>query len=254
MLKPILQVMRFELQRSLVFGRLATWGLLWAFPTLLMSMAVFSMRRHPPIEVASLLCYVLVPQVSCMLGLLLWATPAIQAELEGKTWIYICLRPHGKLAVLLGKYCLAVAWAGSASLISSWTLAWLLGKEEWVQLGMTLSGLSLLASVSYGALYLLVGVAVTKRAMIAALAYSLIVEVLVSLVPATVNQLTISYRLRSLLSQWMELDRLRSRTELFNGAESPTTNVLILAGYTLALLVVASCILLRREFGPESEG
>jgi len=90
--------------------------------------------------------------------------------------------------------------------------------------------------------------------LIAALAYSLCIEVTVSLVPATINQLTISYRLRSLLAQWMELDGLRSRTELFNGTESPTTSILILLGYAAGFLVVASLALLRRELGPESDG
>ncbi len=254
MVAAILQVIRFELQRSFVLGRLATWVLLWAFPTALIATAVFLRRTDPPIVVASLLSYVLVPQVCCMLGLLLWATPAIQSELEGKTWIYISLRPSGKLAVLLGKYCLAVIWAGSASIISSWILAWLLGEDQWLQLGKTLSGLSILSCICYGALYLLIGVVVTKRAMITALTYSLVIEVAVSLVPATINQLTISYRLRSLLADWMELERLRSRSELFSGTESATTNILILLGYAAGLLLVASFAMLRRELGPESDG
>ena len=253
MFAAILHVMRFELQRSFAIARVATWVLLWAFPTVLIATAVLTTRVNPPIVVASLLSFILVPQVSCMLGLLLWATPSIQSELEGKTWIYISLRPHGKLAVLIGKYCLAVLWSGSACLISSWVIAWLLGHDQWFQLAVALSGLSMLACMSYGALYSLIGVLVTKRAMIAALAYSLLVEVAISWVPATINQLTVSYRLRSLLSQWMELDRLRSRTELFNGTESTMTNVSILVCYSLGLLSIASFALLRREQGPESD-
>jgi hypothetical protein len=252
--RALFHVVSFELQRSFSFARIATWCLLWLFPTGLIATAVFSMRRAPPIEVASLLSYLLVPQVCTMLGLLLWATPAIQAELEGKTWSYLCLRPYGKLAVLFGKYCLAVVWAGSASLISSWAIAFMLGGDAWLKLARTLSGLSVLASLSYGALYLLIGVCITKRAMIAALAYSLVMEAVISLVPATINQLTISYRLRSLLAEWMSLDRIRSRTEIFSGPESASMNLLIVILYTFTLLFLAAYSLLGRDFGSETEG
>ncbi|MFN9914001.1 MAG: hypothetical protein ACK53L_15535, partial [Pirellulaceae bacterium] len=91
-------------------------------------------------------------------------------------------------------------------------------------------------------------------AMIAALAYSLVMEAVISLVPATINQLTISYRLRSLLAEWMSLDRIRSRTEIFSGPESASMNLLIVILYTFTLLFLAAYSLLGRDFGSETEG
>jgi ABC-type transport system involved in multi-copper enzyme maturation permease subunit len=60
----------------------------------------------------------LIPQVVCLLGLLLWATPNVHSELEGRTWIYLAVRPDGKAMVLLGKYLTAVAWSASACLLA----------------------------------------------------------------------------------------------------------------------------------------
>ncbi len=60
--------------------------------------------------------FVLVPELVCLLGLLLWITPLVQTEVEGKTWPYLAVRPAGKLPILLGKYAAGVLW----SIVTGW--------------------------------------------------------------------------------------------------------------------------------------
>ncbi len=43
--------------------------------------------------------------------------PLVHAELEGRTWIYLAVRPRGRVSVLLGKYLTAVAW----TTLAGWT-------------------------------------------------------------------------------------------------------------------------------------
>ena len=60
--------------------------------------------------------FALVPMLVSMLGTFLWATPVVSAELERKSWVYLAVRPHGKVNVLIGKYLVAITWALSAAL------------------------------------------------------------------------------------------------------------------------------------------
>ena len=125
MIHAILSVFAFEYRRSLTYGRLATWLILVLVPVILMGAVKLATtqieggefsRRNPEAQefIATTLfyffSYILIPQVACMLGLLLWATPSIHSELEGNTWIYLTMRPNGKQAVLFGKYLVAVFW------------------------------------------------------------------------------------------------------------------------------------------------
>ncbi len=188
--------------------------------------------------------------------------PAIHSELEAKTWVYLAMRPAGKQAILLGKYLVAVAWAFSASATAAILIAGMAalvsvrGDEvanHWV-FAFAMIALSLLSSLCYGALYLLIGVVVIKRAMVTALSYSLVVEYAISYIPATINQFTISYRLRGLLLHWLPLDiGDRERLQQLFGTESVSIQLLWIAGLTVGFLAVASLLLGYREIPLETE-
>ncbi len=108
MIPEIWKVFLFEWHRSLTVGRILTWSVLLLVPVSLMGAVLFLTRSEIPSTFLYVATYILVPQVICMLGLLLWATPAIHSELEAKTWVYLAMRPAGKQAILLGKYLVAV--------------------------------------------------------------------------------------------------------------------------------------------------
>ena len=253
MIGSILAVIEYEVRRSLTLPRMALWLILAATaPGLIMVGMVVGSSRIP-IEVAAPLGYALIPQVCCMLGLLLWATPAIQSEMEDQTWIFVTLRPNGRTAILLGKYVVAVLWTLSATLVASLAFS-LLATEAWLRLLATLSGLAILSCLGYGALYLLIGTLFTKRSTIVAFAYSLVIEFAVSFIPATVNELTISYRLRSLMLRWADID-LTGQGNLGIVAESQSTFVLVIGvlGMAIAFLVAAVLSIRAREIPMQSE-
>ena len=173
MFRTIFQVFEFEWRRSLTFGRMSIWFLLALIPVLLVWLVQWESHGKIPDEALTLITYVLVPQVSCMLGLLLWATPAIQSEMEAQTWIYITMRPQGRLAVLFGKYLVAVSWAASSGLLGSMTVGFILESNPWNH-AWTLARLVIISCFCYGALYLLIGIVVLKRSHIIAFVYSLL--------------------------------------------------------------------------------
>ena len=96
-----LDVVRFELRRSMTVGRGAIWMVLVMFPVALMTVLRLTVPVND-VEPWGLALYFLVPEVVCLLGLLLWATPVISTEIEGQTWIYLAMRQSGRTTVLLG--------------------------------------------------------------------------------------------------------------------------------------------------------
>lgn len=76
--------------------------------------------------------------------------------------------------------------------------------EVLFRLWFTMARLSMLSAMSYGALFLFIGALFPRRAMIFCVFYMGLVEVVLSLIPAIINRLTIQYRLRSLMMNWAE--------------------------------------------------
>ncbi len=252
-------VFAFEWRRALTPGRIAWWLVLAAFPVFLVTVvrinADFRAPQNP--EEADLVragwawfLFVLIPMLVTMLGTLLWTAPAVSAELERKSWVYIAIRPDGRTAMLLGKYLAAVIWVLLAALTGLLISVMIAGAQDTMQILMTLIGITLFAVPSYAAAYLLIGVLFPQRAMVLAVAYSLMFEVLISFIPAMVNQLTVSWRLRSLLCYWCDIEMPPS----VDFATPPAwLHVLLLIIYPLALLAASVYLIRRREFSSAAE-
>lgn len=255
MLTAILHVFRFELSRTLTFGRIVTWLALCCFPLLLVGTLHWQSEGRVPEIAMAMICYALVPQICCMLGLLLWATPAIGAETESQSWVYLTLRQHGRTGIAIGKYLIAFLWTVSCGIVAAIGVSFLSGHSEPLRMAASLSGLVLLSSACYAALYLLIGASMFRRATVVAVVYSLVVEGLVSWIPATINQLTVSYRLRSLLMRWMDLDptQMDSSGAYLFGTEAVWFSVLCLVAYALIGLGIATYIIRNREYPVQAE-
>ena len=102
-LQRIPAVFVFEWRRALTIPRLSWMIAIAAFPPLLLLLARATAPHPPPPEVVAILVYLLSPCVACMMSVFLLATPALASELEGRSWVYLAVRPHGPLSVLLGK-------------------------------------------------------------------------------------------------------------------------------------------------------
>jgi ABC-type transport system involved in multi-copper enzyme maturation permease subunit len=249
----VLDVVRFELARSFTVGRVALWVLLVAFPIVLVGL-LRTQIEVDRIEPWGLAVYLLIPEITCLLGLLLWATPVVSTELEGQTWTYLALRPAGRVTVALGKYVTAIAWTVSAAWIATTGCVLLIGSDQAFRLWSVMSVLATLSCVTHAALFLLIGVLFFRRTMVAAVVYVLVVEFGMSFVPALINKLTINYRLRGLLAGWMQWEQARSQAENVFGSEPPAVHLVWLAGATCVFLVAAVLWVRRAEYPTQQEG
>ncbi len=247
--QSIVAVFRFEWRRSLEGFRIAAWFVLALFTPALILLVQSRQNSNTGDFVIGSVIFLLVVEVTCLLGLLLWGAPLIQSELESHSWIYIAVRPRGRVHLLLGKYANAVVWvflACLAAITLTAKIAWMI---DTVQFWMVIVVLSFLSSLAYGALYVLMAVLFPRRAMVLAVGYTLVFEGLVSLVPATINRLTIQYRLRSLLVHWMGwYEQIPDDAKSLVSQAPPWQNVVLLLVITTSLLGVAVVAIQFREY------
>lgn len=261
-------VFQFEWKRTLTIPRMAWWMLLASFPVFIMGLVRFNVpiqdevvtsgpRR--PDELWRGLCawmiFALVPMLVSMLGTLLWTTPAVSTELERRSWVYLAVRPNGSTAVILGKYLAAVTWVIPPALVGLSIAVPLAETGDDFRIWRGMAGLVLLSCPAYAAIYLLLGVLMPRRAMVLAVAYTLLFELVISFIPAVINKITVQYRLRALAVDWCKLEIVggRQSTETLFGNESAWVHVTALICLTMALLVAAVVLLRLKEFSTSAE-
>lgn len=251
-LRRIPAVFEFELRRTITGGRVFWMLALMLLPPLLALLARSTARNTPPKEIASILVFVLCPCVACVMSVFLNATPAVASELEGRSWVYLAIRPYGPTAVLLGKYLVAVLWAIPVGIVSAILTLFAFLDRDAIELIPTQCALVTLSCISYAGLFLLLGVIIPKRAMVVGLAYTVIVEIALASIPAVVNTLTIQYRLRCLLVDWANLpkpDREVARAFQAYYNDIPAAQHLMMICIMTIVFLIASALLLRyREF------
>lgn len=191
----------FEWKRLMKFPRLAWWIGLAAFPPALVFLITSINHRpeqmHEYLRFAGL-AYVLAGCCSNVLALLLSATPIIYSELEGKTWTYLAIRPHGKGSVLVGKYFAAVSWATTTSWAGLATSFLIVGTAELSTLWWSFCGMAFLTNIAIGAVMVFLGVLSLRRAMVFGLLYVIIFELVIAGIPAIISKITAAFYLRSL--------------------------------------------------------
>lgn len=259
LLWKIVTVIRFEMRRTRSDARAATWLILVLFPVGLLSLYRLAAQteldfHQPPEPILGVVLYGLIPQVVCLLGLLLWVAPVLQAELEGRTWIYLAVRPGGKLATMIGKYLNGVAWTASAALLGL-TIGMLAGQlqvSKPFRLWYVMAGLVCFSCFAYGAAYSVIGAIFHRRAMVVSAAYILIFEVVVSNLPALINRFTVQHHLFNLLFLWMEWD-VPENVQLLIGTQPAWQHVAALVAYTLIMLTAAGLILRWRQYVTSDE-
>ena len=252
-MRHVMAVLRFESVRSLTPGRLLACALLMFFAPVLFALIRNTANSLSP-SWWSVLLFFIIPEVTCLLGLLLWASPILSSELEGKTWLYLAVRPGGKAANLWGKYISAIVWTIGAAFVSLLFSLSLVDSEEIVQLLLTMSALLVLSCVAYGALFTFIGVVFHKRAMVVAVAYTILFEGIVSLIPAVINQLTVHYHLRGLLINWLAINT--SELPLPGdtlGNEASWQHLCFLGAYSTIMLALAYLVIHVSEYATADE-
>ena len=197
--------------------------------------------------ICTIYLFVLYPQVICLLLALFYGTSVLDHELGAKTLTYVFTRPLPRWKYVVGKYLgilSVLAVPASLSLLGSWAL---LGGELDFTTYAALLACTLLALVGYNAVFILFGFLIPRRAMIAALLYGVVFELLLSLAPALVNQITVTYYLRSLMVELLNLEIPAELTAMVGGA-GLSGGLLGLAVITLVSLALASLLASKREY------
>lgn len=254
-------VFKLELYRTLTFGRIMTWFAMALFPPTLIGIASWQIGRQSSVSSEEMnfgyvvMLFLLIPQVVTVLGLLLWATPIVHSELEAQTWGYAVVRPGARRAVLLGKYCIAVLWTFSSASVAVTLAIPFTAVLHPFQTWYVLCFLNLVAALSYAALFATIGTLIQKRAMVLAFLYGLFVEAILSTLPATINQLTVSFRLRSMLFQMLDLkvSVAAEMARFFDTSATVTFHLICLGLYTLVLLGVSLWRVEASQFVWQSE-
>ena len=141
--------------------------------------------------------FLLYSQTVCLLLALLYGSSLLGSELDNRTLTYLWTRPVARWRLVVGKYLAIVSVLIPPTLVSLTVSWWLMGHPG----GNTLPALlatSVGGTLGYNAVFVLLGFLAPKRAMILALLYGVILEFLLSFVPAMVNTFTVTYYLRSL--------------------------------------------------------
>lgn len=193
--------------------------------------------------------YVLVPQVTCHLGLLLWVAPNVNNELEGRTWFYLTARPAGRIAMLLGKYANGLLWTLTAGWIAASLAVLVAGPtlEDRLQHWWILLLLVTLSSLAYGSFFTMVAAMMPRRAMMICVAYVLIGELFLGNMPAVINELTVHHHLANIFADCLKWP-VQPDIPLTLDDASLWVHVVALAGYAVFLLLVAAIILCWREY------
>ena len=259
-IRGTLAVFRFQLRRAATASRMLWWLVMVAFPISVVSLIYWldnyvrvanAPDSNPmPEEVWGVVIYALVPCVVCMLGVFLWTAPTVQSEVENRSWTYLAVRPFGKSSLLLGNYLAGIAWTVTAGWLGITVCTLIAQTDERLRLWSTMMALVPLSCFAYGAIYTFLGAAIRKGPMIAAIIYTLLFEVLLGTIPALVNNATIQFRLRSLLSQWLRLEPdvgPWSGNAQFFGQAPAWQHIAILIGIAMAMLLASIWVIGARQ-------
>lgn len=254
----IVATIRFDFRRSLTVSRLSVFLVLSLFPPAILAINSVGLGT----EATPVIIGVTVMMVG-LLAELLWATPVVYGELEGKTWVFLAVRPRGIAALLIGKYLTAVLWTLAvcgASLTLCVLVAAVVQAPNALRMWLVFTALIGLAAFAYAAIFALIGVIFHRRAMVFAMAYVILFEVLIAQVPAVINQITVRHHLTALAVKWLNFRTLGDEEvpdfilQYMLGAQEPDwQNLLMITGTTLFALAASIWIIHRREFATADE-
>ncbi len=235
-------------------GRIWILAAFLSLPVLLLLATVLARGFNFPDQgaVAGILLYVLYPQSLCILATLLYGSSLLAAEIEDKTLVYLFTRSLPRWRVLVDKYVAIVlvltALTGTSMSVSFLLLGAPVGARLWLALMVTI----LCATLSYTAIFALLGLLVPRRAIPVGLIYAVVVEFVLSFVPALVNELAASHYLRSLAFHIARIPLPDAAMQIVGGA-TLSDSILALLVIPLLSLSLSAWIVHRREW-PLTEG
>jgi len=247
----------FELKRSFTFQRTAVSVVLALFPPMMLTLLILGPKAvdpHAELEFVEFVIVFLVALV-CMLTLLLWATPNVYSELEGKSWLFIASRPGGRVGNFLGKYLAAVLCSFAVSFVALSLSVGIVSQigtiEDPLRLWLSLCAIYGLACLAYGAVFSLIGTITYRRAMVVGVAYIIAWEIIIANLPALVNRLAVRYHLQSLGIQWLGYflpDESKEVYDTIYGVPSTPYHLTALAIVTVFCLLAGMYVIVSRQY------
>ncbi len=207
-------------------------------------------------DFTSLLTITLIGLVS-LLSLILWATPNVSAELEGKSWVFIASRPGGRISIFLGKFLAAFSVSYAVCIVSISLCTLLIDSQlkagEPVRFWTSLAGIFFLACLVYGGIFSLLGVLFIKRAMTFSVGFVIGSDIIMGSVPGVLmNKFSIRYHLQEISLVWLGWYLPSSSEEayrtIFGDGYSVTAHICIIIGVTLATLCLGASAIVNREY------
>ena len=252
LLRSIYATVVFEFKRSMSFQRLMLAAILSLFPP---TMLFFTSVTGSDLPISEYLILILVGMVS-VLSQLLWATPNIYSELEGKSWIFLASRPRGRISLFLGKYLSSVLFSFAICVIAISTCLAIKTYvppysstnpfPEWIGLNV----IALISCFLYSAIFSLIGTLFQRRAMVLGVAYFVMSEIVIANVPAIISRFTGRFHLQGIVSNWLGwipfLDSPEYKT-IF-GDFSTTFHLVCLAVGIVTLLAAGCFIVTTRQY------
>jgi len=241
------------LRQHLRGRRLLVLSLLFLLPSVLAALVRLAPYPPPPDQLEFAFIFNLIPHTLATLTALLYAAGIIQDEVEGQTLTYLLLRPLPRWALyitkLLATVLVTAVLTGVFTIIAFVVIYWNTS-ELW---GDVLPGrafktavLLALAQAAYCSLFGAFGL-ITRRSLVAGLAYIVIFEGLLANLDFVVRKLTVMYYFRVLAVRWLEVPATEWSLDL---AVAPASNscLLILLAVAAVFAILGAALMMSREF------
>ena len=254
----------FELRRSMSAQRISVSIGMALFPPAMLSLLIFGAKVSSAdggaqmIDSAQFLAVFLTALV-LLLSLLLWATPNVYSELEGKSWLFVASRPAGRTLIFLGKFMASVV-VSLAICFTAITLCVLVIRStnetiNPIRLWLSMNVVYFLATLIYAAVFSLIGVVFVKRAMVVGAGFLIGFDVFLATLPgALINRFTVRHHLQEIgiaTMGWFFPANAGSEQDYRNiyGQEWSTwIHVAIVLSVTLLLLIIGTKVISSREY------
>lgn len=254
----------FELRRSMSAQRTSVTVGLALFPPAMLSLLIFGAKvanadgGAQMIDSAQFLAVFLIALVM-LLGLLLWATPNVYSELEGKSWLFVASRPHGRTSIFLGKFMASVLVSLAICFVAVSLCVLVIHRSnetiEPVKLWLAMNFVYLMATLIYAALFSLIGAVFVKRAMVVGAGFLIGFDVFLASLPgALINRFTVRHHLQEIgiaTMGWFFPTPAGSEKEyrFIYGQEWPTwIHVTVVLVATVLLLIAGVKVISSREY------
>jgi ABC-2 type transport system permease protein len=242
----VLTLMRLSLERIIRGRRLVVLAVLFLIPA---GIALLARHYNPEEDISGgvreLLLFFLIPNALVPFAALMLGSGQIQDEVEEQTLTYLLIRPLPRWLIYVVKAAAtALVAAGLTGVFTLITVAAIYLNNPLVREPVTpgfavrITGLLVLASVAYSALFTALGV-FFKRALVLGMAYILAFEGIFANVDFVIRKATVMYYTRVLAERWLGIHNAGWMIDTKDAPTGVQALLTLLVAILLATLVAA---------------